>query len=907
MATRFTSSVVSAQENYSYAIAIADADHVGASTIIDTVSLNFSWKPETDEIFCPIITSECRLVLSIDNGTKAQLIEDMAGAAEGRFRIKVTKGGTLYWVGYILSDLATREDTYYPYDFEVRATDGIGRLKDIDYNNAGTPYAGKETILNHIYNVLGKIGLADGKIGLADFYTTETYLQTVADFWAESQSALTQADADPLAINRFKHRAYIIVDDKGNQTFNSAFDVLKDIMTAIGARFIYSEGSYKIIQVPQYAENGVVRIRNYQKNKTKDADITSVNLATWRSTVSDPGPTGLVKLNRGQEKWFPALKQVKFTYKHFAATNYLSGQSWSSSVNPAVTIEDVDSNNGAAQLEYYGTLFYTLGTDSYTQYNSLFLKWRFRIKLGTYYLRRTYTFTNGSAFPDSINGEWVDGLAYWEYVIEIPTGGTQSGQATPQDSINGEWVDGLAYWEYVIEIPTGGTQSGQATPQPAFISPELPTTADMEIQFLYVETLDPNGNTVVAPGGGNPTPSWTLNENYLATLYDGILEEAATGEEYYWSNTNGGNSKDIEAETYIGTGPVLNAYGALEADADGVNTWAEATGYEYPFGDGTYFDLGKIIAREMVAIQSKPAKRLLYQFWGAMEAHHKIRIELSGPVDESSIMLSVKFDAKTDLWDGEWVVISRVAGAPVVGNNPQVTIRDDIRIQQVSKPGKVPFIGAPYLPTESVSERVRVGTFNNQNQIAELEGAISAGDNVTSITVDALKAPLFSGDTVQVLDTSSGAFQDFEVAADSAIGDTSITVKAETAANDLGADSIVTVTQPEVLNKIPRRYKEPFSVSLVEGVTVTKNAGNLPVDTDNYLDVYYNGQLLTQDVDYAVHSRLLLESGDDLLLESGDFILTDDADINFVTNGDRDNAWKANGRVIVKFWDAKNI
>ena len=41
----------------------------------------------------------------------------------------------LYWVGWLTQDLVNVEDASQPYIYEITATDGLGRLANIDYTD----------------------------------------------------------------------------------------------------------------------------------------------------------------------------------------------------------------------------------------------------------------------------------------------------------------------------------------------------------------------------------------------------------------------------------------------------------------------------------------------------------------------------------------------------------------------------------------------------------------------------------------------------------------------------------------------------------------------------------------------------------------------------------------------------
>jgi hypothetical protein len=84
-----------------------------------------------------------------------------------------------------LPDLAEQEDLPLEvgYVFTIKATDGLGRLKTIDYNNAGAPYGNSTPILEIILKCLNKLTEVSAEYGAKD-----DFLKTLVNWHAEQYS-----------------------------------------------------------------------------------------------------------------------------------------------------------------------------------------------------------------------------------------------------------------------------------------------------------------------------------------------------------------------------------------------------------------------------------------------------------------------------------------------------------------------------------------------------------------------------------------------------------------------------------------------------------------------------------------------------------------------------------------------
>lgn len=293
MAIRLQGGFTSVKEGYVYVFNIHDSSYAGTVVPFDLAQDGIieEYDQEDKGRNQSILTSSVSISLIVKNSSIESLIEDVANAAEGRFFLEVLRDGNKYWYGYILPDQFTLNDLPYGVNpiLKIRATDGISRLKDVDYNNAGVSYTGKESFLNHIFNVLGKIDIGG-------FYgSTESYLTTYIDWWDENHTY--SATSDPYSLSRVDHKAFISVDNSGEITYSSAYDVLEQIVQAWGCRFLFSDGTYKLIQINAYKTDAATKVlKVYDKNKgvttvsTSDFDIwdrkTGIKLSVEKCSYS---------------------------------------------------------------------------------------------------------------------------------------------------------------------------------------------------------------------------------------------------------------------------------------------------------------------------------------------------------------------------------------------------------------------------------------------------------------------------------------------------------------------------------------------------------------------------------------------------------------------------------------------
>lgn len=119
------------------------------------------------------MATECAVKFRLETADHETFQTDIIGSKEGRFTLRITKGTgtpTLFWVGLIITDVGGYEEAYHPF-FTLRAVDGLGLLKDVEYKDGANFYTGKASLKDHLINALTHLEYVDTHFAVSDrFY-----------------------------------------------------------------------------------------------------------------------------------------------------------------------------------------------------------------------------------------------------------------------------------------------------------------------------------------------------------------------------------------------------------------------------------------------------------------------------------------------------------------------------------------------------------------------------------------------------------------------------------------------------------------------------------------------------------------------------------------------------------------
>ena len=110
LTSTFYNSITSGGNAKTYNITIDDNFVDSGSTSFTTKNCKIKWEAPSEKRFETVIPSVLELDIQIDSSAVETALESLVAAQEGRFTIKIEKGSSLYWMGYILADQIEFED-----------------------------------------------------------------------------------------------------------------------------------------------------------------------------------------------------------------------------------------------------------------------------------------------------------------------------------------------------------------------------------------------------------------------------------------------------------------------------------------------------------------------------------------------------------------------------------------------------------------------------------------------------------------------------------------------------------------------------------------------------------------------------------------------------------------------------
>ena len=269
--------------------------------------------------------------------------------------IKLKRGTTCMWQGFVLMDLDSIKDVDYPYTVELVATDGIGRLNDMEWLPNGisddtgpsteeyTTWADRgfakftEWIF-YIMRYTGRINNTDTNAMWTD--QSSGILRTTIN-WYNDQMRGDVDTYDPFHFTKGRADQFQKLDFQTQELkTGKVSEVLHHILKAWGARLIYWQDKWYIIQVKEtdVVESGTfnapVNVRSFGYKPLNGATVTNspsytgnTNYSRYNITLKNrtkPGK-GSQKLAGGKYTHYPPLQEVKTSLVHEGSQNVFPG------------------------------------------------------------------------------------------------------------------------------------------------------------------------------------------------------------------------------------------------------------------------------------------------------------------------------------------------------------------------------------------------------------------------------------------------------------------------------------------------------------------------------------------------------------------------------------------------------
>lgn len=375
----------------SWRVDIYDKDSSASSPVtitLDGDGFNLSYSGDIRNKANPIITSEVKLTIAVLAASDEALLTSLAGSREGRFTLALYKVAgpitLLKWTGTFLCDTITYLDEYYPLRAELTASDDIGALQSLPYDDDGTPYASNsyKSIIQHLYTALKKLR----QVG--DFYSSASlFIAYANDFYSVDEPAL----ADHLGTARIKQLTWNNPDNEGNNQIVSTYEVIRNICQVYNARLLQADGYFWLLPIGAYlADQTNISCEAVLYDGTAGSSFT----LSSSSYVYETG-TGKKKTKGWKNEYYQPYKQVQRTQIYYGNLALLGSNFYD--LVAADTIADTDFDYPSSELLKLSGSIQLSYEDSGTPTGDARIGRaviKITLKIGSYYLKRAVSYSD---------------------------------------------------------------------------------------------------------------------------------------------------------------------------------------------------------------------------------------------------------------------------------------------------------------------------------------------------------------------------------------------------------------------------------------------------------------------------------------------------------------------------------
>ena len=614
MAKRFSSTFYSAK-SVLYVVEIWDSAYSGAVEEFTISGNNFQLQQSGsgEKILNHMSPTSCQFDFFIQNTTHEGLITDLIDANEGRFTVAIFQSTTtnLYWAGQIVADIGSIEEAYYPYAFTIRATDGIGLLKTVDYKDTGGAYTGKDRTIDVIKRCLKKLPY------VAVHYTSSSpFVSTILDVWA---TGMTNISSGTCAL----YQSYIDNSvwqsyDKGVEKYTNCYDVIDNILKPLFARITQRNGIFLVENIFYRTETSVI-----QRTYSRDGGLLGAGNYTQISDINQTDSGAL--LAGAQYEFFPGLAKVQHTYKSNTRRNFLESAGALNDTSTLLDIEKpINANGGSSTLRLTGNVVLSLqslipdGTFM-SPFEPFCIIFRINLFLDTVGLSRQYTVLPTFQVNYGVT-EWAASPGFF---IALR-------------------IDNAAFLVNTTSDVFTFTQGID------IMTPVMPESCeDFSISFDVASIQKYSGGTYNL---ADFEIGFQLNDQWLEVYSYGnpaITEDEVEYETINTTNTT--NTATIEQDSLIGTSSDPNSLGALwvkpASDFVLANVWQ--TGSATP---NTLLE--QLVTKIAMSGQYAPTKRLNGVLYGTIDKLARVLWE-----GEYYLFLGGTWNADMDELTGDWVLL----------------------------------------------------------------------------------------------------------------------------------------------------------------------------------------------------------------------------------------------------------
>ncbi|MCP9237161.1 hypothetical protein [Lewinella sp. JB7] len=303
-------------------------------------SLRRTYRSAGDNANSTLLASKLSVTFYVTTQAQKDALFQLTEASELEFCLRLLLNDQLEWAGFVLMDLVSVEFGVDRYDFTVAATDGLARLKEIDYDPKGIE--GFDHYLAHLYRIFTEMPLA------RYFGPGQVFLSVHSTLWPDQLTpALGVAQLELLRINI---KALRTVDAKGEIKYRTFYQVLEELLRMLGARLTFAGGRYYLVETVDYSRQD--QVLSWHDYDAWGQHLDGRTPVGWYELSTEINGSDSTALAGGNITFLPPLKGVTATYRHFSRQNLLPGENgtWGRLSAPVRKVRNFRASEGAGQL-----------------------------------------------------------------------------------------------------------------------------------------------------------------------------------------------------------------------------------------------------------------------------------------------------------------------------------------------------------------------------------------------------------------------------------------------------------------------------------------------------------------------------------------------------------------------------
>lgn len=713
--------------------------------------------------------SECKLNYIVQNDTDENFLYNSFSLGYKEYYIRIYKGAVqdsnLWWFGYIQPAFDAIENSPYPYEFNLTATDSYGfwgKSKDEFFTGEDEKNAS-----HNIRDILLTIG-TDMSLKSSINTTNPAYgnnapipvdfnwLRTSMDWW----SSIHTYNVDDPAVLYFASKGFVskptTLDDDGNiEEDQDAYkykpsDVFDGVLKSFNTVGFLAEGRYNFIQPNNLAGNTSGDLSVYEYNSSTESDPSNPLTLNTLLTINQ---SSNVILQGSTINYEPSFESVKLNHKggfsnfEIGAGQFLSTSFFAGSLQSGLT--------GQLNLSFFAKYYERVTHSAFT----------FTVASGTsasnYSVDSSSFLTTGTLTIYITNGttdRWLKQTAgsnvlTWENTAttisiqrgysasdSLPVNNTSLMATGLVSNIYGQ-IGGPCSTEG--ESPTSDNQQFytdlifDATVEQPDISGDVYIQLTCNNDYYQMYNPPVAGEQVVYGNLNDPTPAATgvTCENItLIPTENNQDNDVTNGIIYTSSQTNNTAIEQFDlGDVNLGQSPVNKLYSfQYNSGTSGSPFYQVAPGFRRN-NSGSYINASQLLANEFLQLQVEPLEILQADIQSANISPLKLvkySINDDGSYKYYSF-LGGTFKGQSEILSGEWYKVNSITTNITEGNTPD---------------GPTPQPPTPIINQSVVNQVLKGKEFLDNNSYGEIAATLNNGATDSKVTLSAnSKGKIYNG------------------------------------------------------------------------------------------------------------------------------------------------------------------